>query len=98
MPEMPLERPKKTVADYLALAEEYRVELIEGDFYGTAPHSLANLRALRDLVLFLAAHVKARAAGAVIPGIDVHLPTGDVVRPDVTFVAAPRAGPYICST
>jgi len=86
-------RPKRTVADYLALPDDVRAELLEGELYVTpAPrpdHQRVAARVLRALAPF----VDGSGLGEVfIAPIDVHLPSGDVVQPDLVLVSAGQSG------
>ena len=85
-------RPRKTVDDYLALPDDVRAELLEGDLYVTpAPrpdHQRVAGRGLRALAPF----VERAALGELfIAPVDVYLPSGDIVQPDLVFVATGQA-------
>lgn len=90
-------RPPKTVEDYLALPDDLRAELIGGELLVTPPPSLPHQRTIRRLCTTLAAHVEARELGEVVLSpMDVHLPSGDIVQPDLVYVSREREG--ICRT
>jgi len=86
-------RPRRTVDDYLKLPEGTRAELIEGEILMTpSPKSLHQIVAF-NLAAILRSFVIERGLGRVLVApMDVHLPSGDVVQPDVLFVAAANAG------
>ena len=80
---------RKTVADYMALPEYPRVELIDGEFFVTAAPNLTHQRVIRDLILLLQPQVERLGLGEVFQSpVDVVLSDEDVVQPDVLFVAA----------
>jgi Uma2 family endonuclease len=86
-----IRRPQKTIEDLLALGDEVRAELIAGEIYMAATPSSRH----QDIVLRLAssmlAHLSQHGGGRVfVAPLDVYLPSGDVVEPDVLFVAAER--------
>lgn len=98
----PRTRPAKTLEDYCALPEGVRAELIDGELYVTpAPrpdHQRVAQRLLRVLAPFVereshgGGHAGGRALGEVfIAPLDVHLPSGDIVQPDLIFVRADQA-------
>ena len=85
-------RPRKTVEDYLALDDDVRAELIDGELYVTPSPETDHQRVVLRLARCLADHVETHDLGEVFAApLDVHLPTGDVVQPDVFFVAAARS-------
>jgi len=76
------------VADYLALPDGVRAELVGGELYVTPSPSLDHQEVVLTLGSALRDHARERGAGTVaIAPVDVHLPSGDVVQPDVLFVA-----------
>jgi len=86
-------RPRRTVEDYLKLPEGTRAELIEGELLMTPSPKLSHQVIARNLFVRLDAFVRAHVLGeALFAPMDVHLPSGDVVQPDVLFVAAANAG------
>jgi len=95
MPAMPhaARRPRKTKEDYLALPDDVRAELIDGELYVTPAPEVAHQRAVARLWRTLQDYAAARDAGeAFVSPCDVHLPSGDVVQPDVLFVTHANAG------
>jgi Uma2 family endonuclease len=80
-------RPRKTIDDLMALPDEVRAELLEGEIYVTrAPLPLHHVVAKRVADL-LEAWSGPRGRGMVFMApVDVELPTGDVVQPDVFLV------------
>lgn len=87
-------RPRKTVEDFMKLPEDVRAELIDGEIYVMSPSPRERHQAsLGCLHLRLGAHVESRKLGRVYLGpFDVHLPTGDIVQPDLVFVAQANLG------
>jgi Uma2 family endonuclease len=86
-------RPPKTEADYLALPDDIRAELLEGGLYLTpAPVPDHQTVALR-IAKHLDDHAIRSAGGRVlISPVDVHLPGGHIVQPDVLWIASERCG------
>ena len=81
-------RPRKTVEDYLALPDDVRAELIDGELYVTAAPSLLLKTAIQNLYLLLANHLRKRDIGHIhLSPLDVHLPSGEVVQPDLIYVS-----------
>lgn len=82
-------RPRKTVEDFLRLPEDTRAELIDGEILmspSPTPRHQSILWNLSTLMgVFLQSHRQGRAFCAPL---DIHLPSGDVVQPDLIFVAA----------
>ncbi len=75
------------------LPEGTRAELIDGDLFMSPspkkPHQNAVLRLVRRLADF----IESRRLGAVfVAPFDVHLPSGDIVEPDILFVAKVNLG------
>lgn len=88
----PRSRPRKTVEDYLALPDDVRAELIDGDLYVTPSPRPRHQDAVGRIYQALLAWADATGAGAVyVAPLDVHLPSGDVVQPDVLLVRDERA-------
>jgi Uma2 family endonuclease len=86
-------RPRRTVDDYLKLPEGTRAELIEGELLMTPSPKLPHQNVALNLAASLRAFVMERGLGRVfVAPTDVHLPSGDVVQPDVLFVASARSG------
>jgi Uma2 family endonuclease len=80
-------RPPKTVADYMALPDDVRAELISGELYVTPSPTSSHQTVVQRLHLVLAPFVETEGLGRVhLAPLDVHLPTGDIVQPDVLFV------------
>lgn len=86
-------RPPKTVDDYMRLPEGTRAELIEGEFYLSPSPKIRHQRVVSNLHLALRQFVQAKKLGEVpVAPLDVHLPSGDVVQPDVIFVSKAHRG------
>jgi Uma2 family endonuclease len=84
-------RPRKTVEDYLALPEDVRAELLDGELYMTPAPSPEHQDVVGALCVALRTFIESRGLGRVWPApVDVHLPSGDIVQPDLVFVRAER--------
>jgi len=82
-------RPKKTVEDYMKLPEGTRAELIEGEILMSPSPKFIHQRTVSNLHVGLRQFVDARRLGVVVDApMDVHLPGGEIVQPDVIFVAS----------
>ncbi len=76
----------------MKLPDDLRVELIDGDFYMCPSPFLIHQRIVGNLHLALRRWVDERTLGTVhIAPLDVHLPTGDIVQPDLIFVSTARS-------
>lgn len=83
-----LQPNRKTVADYMALPEFPRVELIDGEFFVTAAPNLNHQRVIRNLIVLLQPQVEKLGLGEVFQSpVDVVLSDEDVVQPDVLFLS-----------
>lgn len=88
-----LARPPKTVEDFMKLPEGTRAELIGGEFIMSPSPKVFHQTVVLRIVRALCAFVEARRLGQIfIAPLDVHLPSGDVVEPDVIFVARASEG------
>jgi Uma2 family endonuclease len=86
-------RPPKTVDDYMRLPEGTRAELIEGELYLSPSPKIRHQRVVSNLHLALRQFAQAKKLGEIdVAPLDVHLPSGDVVQPDVIFVSEARRG------
>jgi len=87
-----LMKPRKTVDDILNLPEGTRAELIHGEITIMTPSPfLEHQKISARLCNALSRHCDGHACGEVLPApMDVHLPSGDVVQPDLIFVAKER--------
>ncbi len=84
-------RPRKTVEDYMRLPDDVRAELIDGEILMSPSPLDRHQRIVFRLARKLADFVEAGTLGEVfIAPFDVHLPTGDVVEPDIFFVSVSR--------
>jgi Uma2 family endonuclease len=89
----PTTRPRKTAADYLALPDDVRAELIAGELYVTPAPRPDHQRALQRLFRALAPFAERHERGEVfVAPVDVYLPTGDIVQPDLVLVEAGQSG------
>lgn len=81
-------RPRKTVDDYMKLPEGTRAELIEGDLFMSPSPKDWHQEVLFILAKALSAIVEAKGLGKVwIAPFDVHLPSGDIVQPDILYIS-----------
>ena len=87
-----LSRPPKTRDDLLALPDHVRAELIEGELYVTPAPSLRHQDLVARLWRALDDWARPERRGWASIGANVDLPSGNVVVPDVLFVAAARHG------
>ncbi len=86
-------RPRKTVDDFMALGDEVRAELIDGGLYMTPSPSFRHQNLAAKLLLAIGPHVRDAKLGTVaIAPLDVHLPSGDIVEPDLMYVATENQG------
>ena len=86
-------RPRKTVDDFMALGDEVRAELIDGELYMMASPRPVHSIAADNLHLLVGPHVRAHGLGRVMTApSDVHLPSGDIVEPDLIYIAAENLG------
>lgn len=84
-------RPRKTAEDYMRLPEGTRAELIEGEIYMSPSPKEKHQRLVLNLASALKAFAEARGLGRIyVSPFDVHLPSGDIVQPDVIFVSRSR--------
>lgn len=86
-------KSRKTVDDFMHLPPETRAELIEGEIYMSPTPESQHQIVVGNSYGLLQAFVRSGAFGRVfIAPLDVFLPDGEVVEPDVLFVAAARMG------
>lgn len=85
-------RPRKTVDDLAKLPEGTLAELIGGEILMTPSPKRTHQKITGNLYLHLRLFVDQHALGEVYDApMDVHLPGGDVVQPDVIFVSTARS-------
>ncbi|HEX7899533.1 MAG TPA: Uma2 family endonuclease [Planctomycetota bacterium] len=81
-------RPRKTVDDFLSLPEGTLAELIDGELLMTPTPRERHQSALGRLHVAVAVFLQQKPSGRVyIAPFDVHLPSGDVVEPDLIYVS-----------
>jgi len=86
-------RPRKTVEDFMNLPEGSRAELIDGELFRSPSPQRPHQRVSGKLFRKLADFIEARGLGEVYYApFDVHLPSGDIVEPDLLFVAQANLG------
>jgi len=87
------DRPRKTVEDFMNLPEGTRAELIDGDLFMSPSPRPKHQAVAGKLFRLLADHVDHHNLGVVYTApLDVYLPSGDIVQPDVLFIAKPHLG------
>ncbi len=87
-------KPRKTVEDFMKLPEGTLAELIDGEILMTPSPRPVHQRIVLNITVRLDHHLRAH------PGIgemffaplDVHLPSGDIVEPDLIYISADRKG------
>src|SRR5262245_60236516 len=85
-------RPRKTVEDYMKLPEGVRVELIDGEFFVSPSPTLRHQIIVQNLFRLLFAFLESKRLGRIFVALlDVVLPSGVVLQPDLLFVAAANA-------
>lgn len=81
-------RPRKSFEDYMKLPEGVRAELIEGELFLSPSPKRSHQRIVLNLASALKRFVESRRRGIVfVAPLDVHLPSKDVVQPDVVYVS-----------
>jgi Uma2 family endonuclease len=86
-------RPKKTVADYMALPDEPRMELFDGELFMSPSPNDRHQIAVLNLGTALRRFVKDRGLGEVfVAPFDCILSDDVVVQPDVLFVTTASLG------
>lgn len=89
----PKTRRLKTVDDYMALDDDQRVELIQGEFFVTPSPTYRHQRILVNLLLLLRQYVLEKSLGEVcVAPLDVIFPSGEVVQPDLLFISKANSG------
>ena len=82
-----LTRPRKTVEDFMKLPEGTLAELIDGEIFMTPGPFVPHQRVVLNLAVEIRAFARARMLGeTLLSPMDVHLPSGDIVEPDLVFV------------
>ena len=86
-------RPRKTVADYMKLPDDVRVELFGGEFFMSPSPEYKHQKIVLNLGAHLRQHVKDHGLGEVLCApFDCILSDQDVVQPDVLFLATETLG------
>lgn len=86
-------RPRKTVEDFMNLPADTRAELIDGELFMSPSPRSRHQNAVVNLVRCICDFVRAQSLGRVfVAPFDVHLPSGDVVEPDVLFIRSANLG------
>lgn len=82
-------KPRKTVQDYMGLPEGTLAELIEGEIFMSPSPRARHQRIVLNLAVQLRDFAGRTGAGEVfVAPFDVHLPSQDIVQPDVVFVSS----------
>lgn len=85
------EKTKLTYEDYLALPDEKRYELIEGDLYMVPAPDFYHQIVSGNIEFLLRDFVKKRNLGVVVYApVDVVLSSEDVLQPDILFISNER--------
>ena len=77
----------------MSMPEGTLAELIDGELLHTPAPGYGHQASILRLVVLLDAHVRDAQLGKVILSpMDVHLPSGDIVQPDLIFLASRNLG------
>jgi len=86
-------KQRKTVADYLALPDDLRVELFDGEYFVCPAPNARHQVIVLNLASKLLAFVRSRDLGKVFCApFDVILSNEDIVQPDVLYIAKENLG------
>jgi Uma2 family endonuclease len=86
-------RPRNTLEDFLALPEGVRAEWIDGKIVMAPAPRTAHQEIVGRLHLAFGNWLSARGGGRVLLSpVDVRLPSGDIVEPDLVLVAERNLG------
>jgi Uma2 family endonuclease len=84
-------KPHWTVADYMAMEDERRYEVLDGELLMVPSPNIYHQRSISRLSAFIGVHVAEHELGDVFDApFDVALSERTVVQPDLTFVRAGR--------
>ena len=88
-----LTRQRATAEEFWSLPESVLpVEYINGEIVMSPTPTVLHQTILANIFVALHAFVKARSLGVVFPApLDVVLPTGDIVQPDIFFLTTKQA-------
>jgi Uma2 family endonuclease len=82
-------RPRKTIEDFMSLPEGVRAELIDGELIMSPSPRPFHQDVVGNIFALLRQFALSRHLGRVyVAPLDVHLPSGDVVEPDVLFISS----------
>ena len=77
----------------MSLPKGTRAELIDGELFMSPSPKRLHQNAVLRLVRRLADFIESRGLGAVfVAPFDVHLPSGDIVEPDILFITKANLG------
>ncbi len=87
-------KPRKTIDDFMKLPEGTLAELIDGEIFVMEPSPrYGHQEVSANLFVAIRTYAAAKGVGkAIAAPMDVHLPSGDVVEPDLVFVSTERIG------
>jgi Uma2 family endonuclease len=86
-------KPRKTAEDYMRLPEGTRAELIEGEIFMSPSPKERHQSRIGNVYSLLREKFRQRKLGRVwMAPFDVHLPTGDIVQPDLIAIAMRNLG------
>jgi len=87
------DQPRQTVEDFMKLPEGTRAELIDEEIFMSPSLRPRHQRVPFRLSRILDEHITRHGLGEIfIAPLDVHLPSEDIVEPDVFFIAKENAG------
>jgi Uma2 family endonuclease len=78
-------------ADYAALPDEPRCELLYGRLFVTPAPTFRHAEVVADLVFLVSAHARLHGGRVAVSPVDVALADHSVVQPDVVWVSPARA-------
>ncbi len=83
-------RLRKTIQDFMNLPEGTRAELIAGELFMSPSPFERHQRVADSLQFHLTGHVRSQKLGRLYSAhLDVHLPSGDIVEPDLFLSQSP---------
>jgi Uma2 family endonuclease len=86
-------RPRKTLEDFMRLPEGTLAELIDGELLMSPTPKPMHQQIVGNLFFLLKSHIDSASLGRVfVAPLDVHLPSGDIVEPDIIFIEKMNLG------
>jgi Uma2 family endonuclease len=85
-------KPRKTVEDFLKLPEGSLAELIDGELLMTPSPRPTHQRIVANILFAMESFLRAHPSVGTLhlSPLDVHLPSGDIVEPDLIYVSKAR--------